>query len=459
MPDGATARAWRATIMHTPRRGGVEIVEDALVEVDAAGTILAVTPPSARDHCERSATAAAAGTLERLGAGRYLLPGLVDLHIHAPQWPQLGKALHLPLDRWLTERTFPLEARYRDAEFARRIYGPMVDTLLAGGTTTAVYFGTIHGQANRVLAETCLAKGQRAFVGKVAMDDPALCPPDYRDASAAAAIAETEDLIGHIRGLPGNAAGLVRPIVTPRFIPACTDALLEGLGDLAHRCGCHVQTHCSESDWAHRFVIERLGKTDARALADFGLMSRRTVLAHGVFIGEDDAATLRDAGSGIAHCPLSNFYFANAVLPARRLVEGGVHVGLGTDISGGPSASIFDACRTAVAASIALDEGTDPARAAASRGRPASRIDFRDAFHLATVGGGEVLDLKVGRFAPGYQFDAIAVDTAAPGGGVHVFEDADDLEDVFQKIVYGATPANIAAVWVAGRRVAPAQPG
>ena len=453
MPDGATARAWRATIMHTPRRGAVDIVEDALVEVDAGGTIVAVTAPAAADYAERMAAAQTAGTLERLGPHQYLLPGLVDLHIHAPQWPQLGKALHLPLDRWLTERTFPLEARYRDAEFARRIYRSMVDTLVAGGTTTAVYFGTIHRDANRLLAEICLEKGQRAFVGKVAMDDPALCPPDYRDVSATAAIAETDDLIHHIRGLAGNAAGLVRPIVTPRFIPACTDALLEGLGELARRCGCHVQTHCSESDWAHRAVIERLGKTDTRALADFGLMTRHTVLAHGNFIDDEDAATLRAAGSGIAHCPLSNVYFANAVLPARRLVEGGVHVGLGTDISGGPSASIFDACRTAVAASIALDEGTDPAKSAASRGRPGSRIDFRDAFHLATVGGGEVLDLKIGKFAPGYRFDAIAVDTMAAGGGVHVFDDVDDLEDVFQKIVYGATPANIAAVWVDGRRL------
>jgi guanine deaminase len=453
MTDGTRARAIRATIMHTPTRGAVEIVEDALVEVDAGGAIVAVTPPSAPDFAARTAAAAAAGTLERLGAHQYLLPGLVDLHIHAPQWPQLGKALHLPLDRWLTERTFPLEARYRDTDFARRVYRSMVDALVAGGTTTAVYFGTIHREANRVLAEICLEKGQRAFVGKVAMDEPALCPPDYRDASAAAAIAETEDLIHHIRALPGNAAGLVRPIVTPRFIPACTDALLEGLGDLARRCGCHVQTHCSESDWAHRTVIERLGKTDTRALADFGLITRQTVLAHGNFIGDEDAGTLRDAGSGIAHCPLSNFYFANAVLPARRLVEGGVHVGLGSDVSGGPSASIFDACRTAVAASIALDEGTDPAKAASARGRPGSRLDFRGAFYLATVGGGEVLDLKVGKFAPGYRFDAIAVDTLATGGGIHVFDDIDDLQDVFQKIVYGATPANIAAVWVDGRRL------
>jgi guanine deaminase len=141
------------------------------------------------------------------------------------------------------------------------------------------------------------------------------------------------------------------------------------------------------------------------------------------------------------------------VLPARRLVEGGVHVGLGSDVSGGPSASIFDACRTAVAASIALDEGTDPSKAAAARGRPGSRIDFREAFYLATAGGGEVLDLKVGKFAPGYRFDAISVDAMAPGGGVHVFDDMDDLQDVFQKIVYGATAANIRAVWVDGRRV------
>jgi guanine deaminase len=114
-------------------------------------------------------------------------------------------------------------------------------------------------------------------IGRVAMDNPAQCPAYYRDPSAEFAAADT---------------------------------------------GCHVQTHCSESDWEHRYVLERFQITDTAA-----------------------------HGAGIAHCPLSNVYFSDAVLPLRRVLERGVHVGLGSDIAGGGSPSILDNARHAVAAS------------------------------------------------------------------------------------------------------------
>ncbi len=113
---------------------------------------------------------------------------------------------------------------------------------------------------------------------------------------------------------------------------------------------------------------------------------------------------------------------------------------------------MFDSCRHAITASRALEDGVDPTLPADRRGTPDSRIDFRHAFWLSTVGGGEVLDLPVGRIAPGYQFDAILVDTRADASNVMIFE-ADETADVFQKIVYGATRSNIGRVWVGGRCV------
>ncbi len=260
-------------------------------------------------------------------------------------------------------------------------------------------------------------------------------------------------MIEHIRALAGNGAGLVRPIVTPRFIPSCSDDLLNGLGALASSADCHVQTHCSESDWEHGFVMERLGKSDTHALRDFGLLTRHTVLAHSNFIGDDDCVAIAGAGAGVAHCPLSNFYFANSVFPLRSALEKGVRVGLGTDISGGPSASMFDSCRSAIAASRALEEGVDPAQPASTRGTAEARIDFRHAFWLATAGGADVLDIPAGIFSPGLQFDAMVVDTAAPDCNITVWEEIDTEEDVLQKIVYGATRTSITDVWIAGRKV------
>jgi guanine deaminase len=389
-------------------------------------------------------------------AGRqgYLLPGFVDLHIHAPQFPQLGKALDVPLEVWLQKHTFPLEARYADTVFARQVYERLVDTLLANGTTTAVYFGTTHLEATSILAGICMDRGQRALIGKVAMDDPDQCPDYYRDADAETALSETLQFIETVQAMPDNDTGLVQPVITPRFIPSCTHGLLEGLGEIAGRTGCHVQTHCSESDWEHGFVLDRYGKTDSFALDDLGLLTRRTVLAHGNFIGADDMALIKERGAGVAHCPLSNVYFSNAVFPLRRALEKGLRVGLGTDIAGGPSASLLDSCRSAIASSRLLEDGVDPSLAAGERGVEQSRIDFRHAFYVATAGGGDVLDLPVGRLERGYQFDAVLVDTEAPSSPITGFDAMEEtLADILQKIVMNATRSNIRQTWVAGREV------
>ena len=237
--------------------------------------------PDAPGYAE--AIAELGGLLVRLPVGAYGIPGFVDLHIHAPQYPQLGLALDEPLEVWLQKYTFPLEARYADLDFARQRYNVLVDDLIANGTTTALYFATQDREATKLLADICIAKGQRALVGKVVMDDPAACPPYYRDESPAAAVAGTKAVIDHIRDHPDNDEARVLPVITPRFIPVCTDETLTLLGALAAECSCHVQTHCSESDWAHGYALDRYGVTDAAALDGFGLLTRRTVLAHSNF--------------------------------------------------------------------------------------------------------------------------------------------------------------------------------
>ena len=443
---------------HAPVYGAVEILDGTLIHVAADGIISDVVHPYEERYLKTKHDAEVTGRLLKLPNGSYLLPGFVDCHVHAPQYPQLGSALDVPLEVWLHKYTFPLEARFADTAFARRAYGLLVEDLLANGTTTALYFATVHQEATRLLADICLEKGQRALVGKVAMDHPDNCPDYYRDASPEAAVEGTRSLIDYAFGHPDNAAGLVKPVITPRFIPSCTDAALEGLGALAQACGCHVQTHCSESDWAHGYVLERHGMTDAESLDRFGLLGRRTMLAHSNFLTPSDMELLRVRQSAVAHCPLSNAYFAGAVFPLRAAMEKGLHAGLGTDISGGPNASMLDASRSAIMVSRMLESGVDPERTAAERasGAPA-RIDFRHAFHLATAGGAKALDLPVGQFSPGYAFDAILVDCTAAGGTIRLWDDTEPTDDLLQRIIFTASRANIAKVWVAGREVAGSQ--
>ena len=441
------------TVIHAPVCGEVEVLEDALIEVDDAGHIAALHQDGSDDYEELRRRATERGRLLLLAAGQYLLPGMVDLHIHAPQWPQLGKALHLPLYDWLQQCTFPLEAKYQDIAFAEAVYTSLVDTLVANGTTTALYFGTIHLEATQRLADICLAKGQRGLVGKVAMDNPAECPDFYRDASTERGLEDTRALIQYINELSGNETGLVKPVVTPRFIPSCTDEMLTGLGKFAREYDCHIQTHCSESDWEHAYVIDRHGKHDTQSLKQFGLLTDKTVLAHANFIGDEDMDTIKQAQTSIAHCPLSNHYFSNAVFPARKALDRGLQVGLGTDISGGPDPSLLRNCSMAVTASRALEEGVDPGADSDNRGTPGSRIDFREAFWMATTAGGLALDLKIGLIKQGYAFDAIVIDANAENSNLILWEGLDTHEDMLQKIIYTADRHNITRVWAQGRLI------
>lgn len=426
---------------------------DTLFCIDGSGTIVDIIQHNDGAFRHVRDAARKAGKLTELSSDQYLLPGLIDLHVHAPQWPQMGKALDKPLEKWLNDYTFPLEARYADVDFARQNYTELVSALLANGTTTAVYFATLHTESSVELARICLAQGQRALVGRVAMDDPSQCPDYYRDETAASAEAETRAFIRAVAELPGNTAKRVLPVITPRFIPSCTDDLLKRLGTVARETGCHVQTHCSESDWEHGYVKERLGKTDTVALRDFGLLTQKTILAHSNHIEDDDADLIKKTGAGVAHCPLSNFYFANAVFPLRAMLDRGLNVGLGTDIAGGHSPSVFDACRHTITASKALNDGVDARIKPEHRGRPGSAVSFKEAFWLATAGAGGVLELPVGKLEVGYQFDAIVIDTRAAGSDIYIHPAEDQPEDKLQKIIFNARRNNISRVWVDGKAV------
>ena len=179
---------------------------------------------------------------------------------------------------------------------------------------------------------------------------------------------------------------------------------------------------------------------------------RRTVLAHGNFLDAADSKLIIERGAGVAHCPLSNVYFSDAVFPLRRMLDAGMHVGLGTDIAGGASASLLENARHAVINSRLLEAGVDARQKRDERRRPGSRIDALTAFWVATAGGGIALDLPVGLFAPGYQFDACIIDATAAHSNLQL-ADEDLPETVLQKIIYEATRANISQVWVANRQV------
>ena len=413
----------RATVLHTPTHDRLEVLTDQAITVDDTGRIEAVEPAGPGTQADVV-----------VPEGTVVVPGFVDTHLHAPQWPQLGTALDLPLDQWLFEYTFPLEAQFADLDLAQQVWDHMVPSLLRHGTTTVAYYASVHEPATTALAETCARIGQRALVGRCAMDHPDGTPEFYRDPSPVASVEASARSIEAIRALGSD---LVEPIVTPRFIPACTDAALTGLAELAEATGTLVQTHCSEGDWEHGHVLERCGVTDAHALDRFGLMREHTILAHATHLDDVDRALIARRGAGVAHCPLSNVYFADRAFSARKSLDAGVRVGLGTDVAGGPSPSLLAQCGHAVAASQRrVDEGDAQAR-----------IDTTAAFWMATAGGADLVGVETGIIEPGRWFDAVAIrlpDTAL---------DDDDWTSHFERLVHLAAPNHIDTVWVGGRRV------
>ena len=442
-----------AAIVDTPVLGELRVREQALVIVDETGTIQDVMERGEPTHAATREDLTSRGVLTRFGSSSYLLPGFIDLHCHAPQWPQLGKALDVPLEDWLNRYTFPLEARYEDVAFAESVYTSLIGSAVANGTTTAMYFATTHLDATQRLVDICLRDGQRALIGNVAMDHPDGCPPYYKDPSATAAIDKTIRLIEYVREHPDNAASLVLPAVTPRFLPTCTDELLRGLGEVAAATACHIQTHCSESDWAHGYGLERFGRTDTATYQDFGLLTSLTVFAHSNFITDEDMAMIIAAGGSVAHCPLSNIFFSNAVFPAREALDSGMHIGLGTDISGGPSPSMLRTAANAVAVSRVREDGVDATVPADLRGTPGTRLTFAEALWMATTGGGLSLGLPIGVLSPGYSFDAIIVDTNVTDTDLLIWPNLDTSQDVLQKILHNAVRRNITDVWVQGRSI------
>ncbi len=447
------AQVFLATAFTSRSIKEIDILEDCLFCITEEGMIARILSKEDSDYADVLKDHEHTENFHRIENGSYLLPGFIDLHIHAAQWGQAGTALDIPLNDWLNTYTFPIEARFSDLEYAEKVYDDIVQTLLANGTTTALYFATVHKEASILLAKICAERGQRGLVGKVVMDHPDETGADYRDESTESALADTEEFIVAVKELAKTTKQGVYPVVTPRFIPSCTDEALQGLGDLAKKHDTHIQSHCSESDWAHQHVIERLGKNDAQALHGFGLLQDKTVMAHSNFLSDDDVQLFADTGSAIAHCPISNAYFANSVLPAAKFTAMGVDIGLGSDIAGGFSPSLYDNARQAVMSARMLEDGVNPDLPADQRGVTNSRITLNQAFYYLTAGGGESLSLPIGRLEEGYAWDVQRINTVVPTACLPLFDDKIDLDILFQKILYLVRPENIQDVWVQGELV------
>ena len=331
-------------------------------------------------------------------SGMLVMPGMTDLHIHAPQYAYRGLGMDHELLDWLELYAFPEESKYADPAYADKAYDIFADALLHSATTRAVVFGTLHREATELLMDKLDKTGICSYVGKVNMDRNS--PDSLREASAQASLEDTERFIGETADKYYN----TKPIITPRFVPSCTDGLMEGLGELANRYHLPVQSHLSENPSEVEWVKELCPWSDnyGAAYDRFGLFgaSGNTVMAHCVYSTDEEIALMKERGVFVAHCPASNMNVASGIAPIRRYLDEGLRVGIGSDVAGGQTESLFTAMVEALQVSRLYWRIVDDSK------KP---LTVPEVFYMATKGGGEFFG-KVGSFEDGYEFDSLVID-------------------------------------------------
>ena len=362
-----------------------------------------------------------------------ILPGLCDMHVHAPQFVYRGLGIDLQLMEWLDRYAFPTEARFADLSYARIYYEAFADALAKNGTTRAVIFGTLHAPATELLMEILEKKKIGAYVGKINMDT---LSPDYLCETPKQSLADTRKWIEDTK----DRFHLVKPAVTPRFIPTCSTSVLEGLGKLAQEFDLPVNSHISEDLGEMSIVRDRYPQydNDGDVYDHFGLLTSHTVMAHFIYPTRHEMELIKERGVTIAHCPQSNGNVAAGIPPIRQMLDLGVKVGLGSDIAGGYSVSIFRAMSEAVYLSKLQWLRSE---------KKDSFLSVPESFYLGTKGGGQFFG-KVGSFETGYELDAIVVDDRS----LCVPADRLSTEERVERVIHLADDRNIISRFVAGEQ-------
>lgn len=370
--------------------------------------------------------------IPRIDTGTALIiPGFSDIHLHAPQFANLGLGLDEELLPWLETYTFPEESKYKDISYATTMYTAFTKALLTNGITSSVIFASIHTPATLQLMTLLERAGLRAFVGKVNMDRNS---PNYYQETTEESIAATTDWLTAARQFKQ-----VRPILTPRFVPSCTPKLMQALARLADAYQVPVQSHLSENRdeiaWVRDLHPECHNYLDV--YRHYGLLRgpRQTIMAHCVWCTEEEKQMLADYEVIVAHAPFSNADLASGIAPIADLQQRGIPIGLCSDISGGHE--LFMPRTIAMAAMMAKE------RATLCGGHTLTTMEL---FYMATHGGG--IFPQIGHFAPDYAADFLIIDDSNLCLPNHSYTPFQRL----QRFLYNGEPRQITDVYVAGKR-------
>ena len=364
-----------------------------------------------------------------------IIPGLIDLHIHAPQYAFRGMGMDMQLLDWLNTYAFKEEGKYRDLEYAKKQYSKFVSDVKNSATTRLSIFATLHKDATIMLMDMLEEAGIKAYVGKVNMDRNS---PEFLTEDTLKSQEDTIEWLEDTKDRYKN----IKPILTPRFIPSCTDNLMEEIKQINNIYNIPVQSHLSENKSEIEWVAELHPDTKnyAEAYDKYNLFGKnnKTIMAHCVHCPDDELELIKQNNVVVAHCPQSNANLTSGIAPIKNMLSMGINVGLGSDIAAGSSLSIFRAMSDAVQVSKLRESLT---------GQKNQTLTLTEVFYLGTKGGGKFFG-DVGSFEKGYEFDAVVLNDKSFGDNSDF-----NLKERLERIIYLSDDRNIVAKYVAGNKI------
>ncbi len=368
--------------------------------------------------------------------GCWILPGFIDAHLHLPQWD--GRGIDgLSLAEWQEQIAYPAETRMRDADLAERLAETFVTGMIANGTTTIAAFGSPFPEATDRAFSVFEKRGLRAVHGMMLNDmnfDPALSSSAELALEQSRQLAETWN---------GRSNGRLRYAICPRMAAYCSEALLRGVATLAASTGSYVLTHIAESDAeeaavrnAHPEMLD-----DVELFIETGLLTRRTLLGHGVCLTESLRRQIAERNAAIVHCPTANLFLECGMMDYVAERRANIPVALGSSVAAGPEPFMPQVAVACLQTAKAMKASSIP-RGTHDVPQPA------EGWWLLTRGAAEVLDMGdcVGAIEPGYQADCLVV---RPEAWINELPQ----EQQVSALLYTLRPEHIEQVYIDGRRV------
>jgi len=352
--------------------------------------------------------------------GGILMPGLVNLHTHAPMSLFRGLADDLPLKEWLEEHIFPAEAKAVNEEFV--YWGTLLSCceMILSGTTT---FADGYFHEDMVL-EAAHVSGMRALVAQGVVDFPA---PGCPDPSL-----NIENAIAFINRSKGEDS--VRPGIFCHSAYTCSPETIQKAKEVCRVHEVPFFIHVAETLWEVEEIKARYGVRPIEHLKRLGVLDRGTILVHGVWLEPEEMEIIAQAEAALVTCTESNMKLGAGIAPLPELLRRGVRVGIGTD---GPASNndldLFG--EMDLTAKIHKVASSDP-----------TAVDASIVLHMATRGGASILGFNdVGLLQPGFQADLILVETQKP----HM----QPLYNPVSQLVYAAKGSDVRNVWIRGREI------